>query len=249
MDSKESTPPPASTSLLGRICGSTLISIVVPTVAYYVLRSIEVAQFPALIICALLPLLHMFGHYIRHRSVELFQVFTLIIVLCSMALSMIQGSPRFLLATDGILLTGLAIANLLSLAADKTLPYHLTLSTLRGTKYGDKINIDAWDRAWDRNEENRRAWRVITIAGAATDLFFAVTRVLFAFLLPIDVVPILGGIIALITIPGVWVIAISYLRKKGAWDYAYERAEQPDHEIDTATASDMERPPVAIQDN
>jgi hypothetical protein len=249
MDSKELTPTTEHPSMLRRTFGMTVINIVVPTVAYYVLRSIEVAQLSALIISGLLPLLHMFGHYIRYRLVESFQVFTFIVVIFSMALSMIQGSPRFLLATDGIMLTALAIANFLSLAADKPLPYHITLSMFQGTKYGDKINVDAWDRAWNRNGETGHAWRIITIAGAASDLFFAVTRVLFAFLLPIDAVPIINGIITLVSLPFIWGLAIAYLRKKGAWDFAHERAEQPDNETVTATASGMERHPIAIQDN
>jgi hypothetical protein len=110
-------------------------------------------------------------------------------MLASVAVSLIAGSPRFLLAKDAWL-TGLAgVWFLASLRARHPLAYLYTKPLLEGRLRwpGD------WDHLWERSARFRRMWRTSSVLWGIGTLADAALRIVMAYTLPVDTVPALAN--------------------------------------------------------
>ncbi len=109
----------------GEMTGAAL-DVLVPVVAYYVLRAAGWSEWTALLAGAVVPAARAGYVLIRRRTVNWIPVGVLVFIVVSVAVSFLSGSPRFLLAKDGIIVAAVGVAILVTLAAKQPVMYKLS---------------------------------------------------------------------------------------------------------------------------
>lgn len=172
----------------GRLALRLFIDVVAPLGLYYVLRWAGVGIYLSLLLSTLVSAATSVGSLVRNRKLNGLSTYMTTMMLASVIVSFIAGSPRFLLAKESWL-TGLGgLWFLVSLRARRPLAYLYTKPLLEG-RLGWP---GAWDELWDRFPRFRRMWRVSSVLWGIGTLLDAALRVVMAYTLPIDAVPALG---------------------------------------------------------
>jgi len=179
---------PRSGSRPARLALRLAVDVVAPLGLYYVLRAAGVGVYLALLLSTLLSAVTSIGSLIRNRKLNGLSTYMTTMMLASVVVSFIAGSPRFLLAKEAWL-TGLSgVWFLLSLRARRPLAYLYTRPLLEGRLRWP----GAWDELWERFPRWRRMWRVSSVLWGVGTLADAALRVVMAYTLPVDAVPALG---------------------------------------------------------
>lgn len=167
---------------------SFLVDMVVPLGLYYGLRAFGVNQWLALVIGGVLPIIRVGNTLIRDHKLEVLSVCTLSVVVCGTAIALLTGDVRLLLARESYLtaILGCWILGTLRFARR---PFIFTVTT----KVLPEQTARSWHRDWVRSPEFRRVMRLLTVGWGAAFLADALARVIMAYTLPIDVVPIAGA--------------------------------------------------------
>jgi intracellular septation protein A len=161
---------------------------VLPLVVYYGLRRAGVGVYVALIAGSLLSASSAAVSLVRTRQLDGLAAYMTTMMLGSVGVSLLFGSTRFLLA-KGALLTGVTgIWFIASAWTRRPLAYHLTRPLLEGRFRWPP----AWDELWERAPLFRRMWRVSSVLFGIGSLLDATLRVVMAYTLPPDRVPILS---------------------------------------------------------
>ncbi|QUH01012.1 hypothetical protein HUO13_09410 [Saccharopolyspora erythraea] len=163
---------------------SALADLVLPLVIYYGLRSAGIGEVPALLACAVVPVARVGYGLVARRRVDPVAVFVLAMVLVSLVLFLVSGSPRALLARDGWLMAACGAAALVTLWRR---PVVFTLGRMLLARSGH--SAADWDDRWRCSASFRRVWRVLTLAWGVALIVFAAVKVVMAYTLPVDVVP------------------------------------------------------------
>lgn len=177
--------------------------LAVPLAMYYGLRLLGVGIYRALIAAALASGLGTALRLIRNRRVDRLGVYVTTTMVISLSVSIVAGSPRFLLAKEGWL-TGLTGVWFLVSARSRR---PLTFSFSRPLLEGRLRWPDDWDGLWERLPRFRRAWRVSSVMWGVGTMLDAGLRVVMAYTLPVDVVPALGT--ALYAVTGLVLIVVT----------------------------------------
>jgi hypothetical protein len=202
----------------------------IPTALFYGLRAMGVSVYLTLVIAAVLPAAVAVIRLLRSGKVEGLALYMMAVMLISTVVSLIDGSPRFLLAR-GAWLTGITgIWFIASAWAARPLAFQYTRPLLEHRTRPVSIPGD-WDQLWVRLPKFRRVWRVGSVLWGLTLLADAATRVVMAYTLPPDLVPGLGNLLYAVTIPALIVVTNVYYIASGLYDrrsslYA-PLAEQP----------------------
>jgi hypothetical protein len=161
---------------------------VVPIAVFYALRAAGVDQWLALMLGLVAPAAKTVHSVITQRRIDMLAGLVMAALVLSVALSLLTGSPRTLLARDG-LITGV-IGLWMVLTVMRTTPYYLAaLRIFTGGALRDQINA-----AWSATPAFRRVVYVATVIWGSALLLDAVSTVIFAYTLPIDLVPLIGAI-------------------------------------------------------
>lgn len=162
------------------------LGIVGSTALYYLMRHLGVSVYAALVVGAVLSLAPALLALARgHRPGGLEAFFT-VLLFAGFAIALVPGDPRFLLAKDAVITTGVGLWFLASLRwADRPLAYQFARPMAEG-RFGWPRE---WERLWAREPWFRSMWRTASIMWAAATLLDAVGRVLMAYTLPADLVP------------------------------------------------------------
>jgi hypothetical protein len=180
-----------------------LVDIAAPLGLYYGLRAAGEGVYVALLASTLVSAATAAVPLIRHRRMNGLATYMTCMMLASVVVSLLAGSPRFLLAKEAWL-TGLAgIWFLASLRARRPLAYLYTRPMLEG-RLGWP---GSWDQLWDTFPRFRRMWRVSSVLWGLGTLLDAALRVVMAYKLPIDVVP--GLSTALYVVTSVFLIVVT----------------------------------------
>lgn len=213
--------PPRSA---GRPALSLLINLVAPIALYYGLRSAGASIYLALIVGAVAPALSTVVIAIKHRRVDGLAVAVLAMLAVSTGVSLIGGSPRFLLAKDSLLTAAWGAWFIVSLHTQRPLTFRFTRPLLEGRKVFDPVTHtriaptpQSWDELWVSKPRFRRAWRVTTVIWGAAMLLDAAVRVIMAYTLPADLVPGLAGALWPVTFIALQVITNVYFLRCGLW--------------------------------
>jgi intracellular septation protein A len=159
-----------------------------PLVVYYGLRRAGADVYVSLIVGSLLSASSAAVSLVRTRHLDGMAAYMTKMMLGSVAVSLLFGSTRFLLA-KGALLTGVTgIWFIASVWTRRPLAYHFTRPLLEGRFHWPS----AWDELWERAPKFRRMWRVSSVLFGIGSLVDAALRVVFAYTLPPDRVPILS---------------------------------------------------------
>jgi intracellular septation protein A len=191
---------------------TVLFDLAVPLALYYILRAFGVSEVMSLIISAVVPGISVAYQLVTQRRLDGFAILVGTMLLLSIGVSFITGSPRFLLAKDGWLTAVGGIWILVTLFVGKPFIY-LAVRPLFEGRMGPPD--ESWDDIWNRLGLFRRVWRVLTVIWGVGLLIDAVIRVVMAYTLPIDLVPGLGGGLYGVMYFGLQVISQIYFARSG----------------------------------
>ncbi|MBF9067656.1 VC0807 family protein [Streptacidiphilus fuscans] len=189
---------------------------VVPTAMFYVLRAAGVGLYLTLVLSAVLPAGFAVVRWLRSRETDGLAVYMLSMLVLSALVSVISGSPRFLLAREGWL-TGVTGAWFIaSVWATRPLAFLYTRPMLEGRRRMADIPGD-WDELWEQLPGFRRIWRVGSVLWGVALLADSVVRVIMAYTLPVDSVPALGTLLYVATSVVLIVITNVYYAVSGLY--------------------------------
>jgi intracellular septation protein A len=162
------------------------LDLVLPLALFYGLRMGGVNQWLALLLAALAPLLRLTVSVARARRLERAALFTLTMLAIGTAVGVATDDPRLLLARESYVtgLVGLWILG--SLLASRPLLFEATLQFMPATAAA------VWQQNWSEYRRFRRTWQLMTAAWGTAFLLDAALRVVMAYTLPVDLVPVLS---------------------------------------------------------
>lgn len=171
-------------------------------VTYYGLRALGADPFVALLAGTVVSGLRVAYVAFRSRTFDLFAAFLMTIFGVSLVLSFLTGSVRFLLVRESF---GTGIAGLLFLGScfvGRPLIYYAA----------KRMQLDGGARfaeMWPANALFRRRFQLMTAVWGAGLLFEAIVRIPLVFLLPVDVMAGVGGLmfIGTMVLLSVWNVA------------------------------------------
>ncbi|MCA2223518.1 VC0807 family protein [Nonomuraea aurantiaca] len=181
-----------------------VLNVVAPLVVFYGLRAAGVGQWLALALGV-----RAVWTVTRRRRVDGLAVFTLSILVLSVAVSFITGSPRFLLAKGGWMT---AVAGLWMLATLPRTPfYHQAIRSFTTGATRERAEI-----AWRDSPAFRHMMRVASAIWGVGLVLDAGVRVVLAYALPVDRVPLVSGLQYVAVFVALEVGSQIYLRRAGA---------------------------------
>jgi hypothetical protein len=201
-----------------------LFDLIAPVGMFYGLRAAGVGTYLALLASAAPPGLTAVAGLVRHRRLDRLGVVVMTMMLLSTGVSLITGSPQFLLAKEGWI-TGLWGAwFLISLTGKRPLAFRFSRQLLEGRRIpgararaSENRAAASWDGLWDSVPRFRRIWRVCTVIWGCALLVDAAIRAAMAYTLPISLVPALSGALWPVTFIGLQVITNVYFYRAGLW--------------------------------
>lgn len=186
-----------------------------PIALYYGLRAAGASNVVALTVGTVPPLLSAVVKFIKQRKVDTLGVFVAAIFVLSIVASLVTDSPRFLLLKDGWLTGAAGGAFLASLWGRRPLAFGFSRPLLERRFSSGK---ETWDDLWDRVPRFRRIWQVSTVFWGVGLILDAVLRVVIAYALPVDMVPLWNGIQYGVFTLLLLVITNIYHARAGLWD-------------------------------
>ncbi|MEW2501562.1 VC0807 family protein [Amycolatopsis sp. NPDC047767] len=180
---KPTTPPELRRELIVNLA----INLIAPAALFYGLRALGVNQWLALLAGVVPPAVRAVQTVITKRRVDTLAVFTLSILVLSVATSFLSGSPRFLLAKDGWMT---AAAGLWMLATLLRTPFlYQVLRSFLGQAARERM-----ERNWLGSPTYRHVLRVTTAMWGVVLVLDAGVRMVLAYALPVDRVPLISGL-------------------------------------------------------
>lgn len=166
-----------------------LLDVIAPLALFYGLRACGVNQWAALILSGLLPTAVLVHRLVRERRVETLSLVTLSILVCGTVVGLLTGDPRLLLARESYLTGLLGLWILGTLVTARPFLLQATLPLL------PPATARSWNERWQSDALFRRVVRTMTLAWGGAFLVDAAARVVMAYTLPVDVVPVAGGLL------------------------------------------------------
>lgn len=188
------------------VVAKIVIDVVIPIAGYYTLRSTGVTQVVALCLTSIPAVAYFLYRKSRGQRVDAFEVFLLSIIAMSNGATLVNDNPRIFLSMDGWVSYGIAVACFVSLSTRRPLVYLLIRSLLDNTPLRVKHHTAEWDDLWERDPGFRRPWVVSTVVWGLLNIGTGTVRLGIAFFLPVDLAPMLLGIMTLeiVVVTQVW---------------------------------------------
>lgn len=223
--------------VFAQIAGA-LFDIVVPIAAYYVLRAAHIGQLWALILSGVPTTAYLLFTIIRKRRIDALGVFVLVVIAASIGASFITGSPRFLLAKEGVFTAVVGGAFYVSLFRDRPLSFVIGRALLgRVTR-----SATVWDELWLTDARFRRRWRISAIIWGTGMILDAAVRVLMSYSMSVDRVPALTGTLSIATLGVLQGIDQVQLRRGGVFAQLMTAGRDRVSAPSAAAGSDSRRP-------
>ncbi|MEX3600685.1 VC0807 family protein [Kocuria carniphila] len=166
------------------VAGMIGIDLVLPFAIYYGLRLAGADPWLALMLGAVGPLVRIAVTTVRTRRIDRLGVFTLSVLAIGTAVGMFSADPRILLARESWLTALIGFWILISLAGRRPILFEATIAVMPADA------ATQWEHDWGTNPFFRKIFRTMTLAWGIAFILDAVARVIMAYTLPIDVVPI-----------------------------------------------------------
>jgi hypothetical protein len=211
-------------SMRGHPVRALLVDMVAPIVAFYGIRAAGGSLWLALAAGAVLPVISTLGGLLAGQRIDPAGLVMVAALTVSAGFSLITGSPRALLARDGLVTAAWAGYMYLSLLASRPVTFTVTRPLLEGRRVFDysfgrwaRPADVSWDELWKRVPAFRRIWRVVTVIWGTALLGDAVIRVMVAEALPISAVPAINGALWPVTFIVLQVVTNIYFARAGFW--------------------------------
>jgi hypothetical protein len=192
------------------------LDFLLPVALFYALRAFGVSAYLALLAGAAASLVSAAVTLVRDRRLNSVAVFMTVILVLSTLVSVLSGSPRFLLARDAWVTGAVGVWFIASCWSSRPLAYHFARAVGEG-RFGWPPD---WEARWERAPAFRRMWRVASVIWGLGTLLDAVLRWVMAYTLPIDLVPLLTQVLFGVTGLVLFVVTNVYYVLRGAmwWD-------------------------------
>ncbi|WP_369357885.1 VC0807 family protein [Streptomyces sp. cg2] len=161
--------------------------VALPLGLYYGLRLAGVNQWVALVVSSVMPVIQLIRRLATERRVSGTTLFTLSLTVCSAAVTLLTGDPRLLLARESYFTAILGLWMVASVPTRRPFVYTATVKLL------PDATAREWEARWDGSPGFRRTMRVMTGAWSAAFLLDSAARVVMAYTLPVDLVPVLSS--------------------------------------------------------
>ena len=205
---------------------NAVVGLVGPLVLYYGLRALGVSVFLALLIGALVPVVGLVVDLLRGRRPSTVSGFWSILLVLALAVSLIGGDVRFLLARDALVTATVGTWFLVSAWTSRPLALVLSRPVL---ELIHKIPPGRWEQRWRDRPRFRTIWRRASVGFGLGTLADAAARVVMAYTLPVDLVPALSTALYLATSAVLLVTVNVYYARAGLWPMLFApAAEQPE---------------------
>jgi hypothetical protein len=203
-----------------------MIDIVAPIALFYGIRGCGGSIWLALVAGGAVPAISALASLVIRRRADTAGLVMVIALTASAALSLATGSPRALLARDGLVTAGWAGYMYLSLLARRPVTFTVTRALLEGRRAYDAgtrrwvkpATSQSWDDLWQRLPRFQHIWRVCTVIWGTALLADAVIRVIVAMALPIGLVPAVNGALWPVTFVVLQVVTNVYFARSGFWE-------------------------------
>lgn len=176
-----------STDYRRELAINLVLDLIAPTALFYGLRASGVDQWWSLLLSAIPPTARAVQTIVTKRKVDVLAVFTLSVLVFSVAVSFVSGSPRFLLAKDGWI-TAVIGAWILGTVPRKPFLFQV-VHTLLSPAARERAEIN-----WRDSPTYRHVLRVTTTMWGTVLILDAGVRMVLAYTLPVDKVPLIGGL-------------------------------------------------------
>lgn len=163
---------------LRAVAPPVLIDLVLPYGVFIVLSRLGVPAVAALALGGVPPAARAVFAYVRSRKVEGLALFVLTLFALGIAMALVTGDPRLLLAKESLLTGGVGVVCLVSLVAGRPLMYYVRREI-------SSADAGQWERAWQASVRVRRSMRRTTLAWGASLIAEAVALVAIAYTLPL----------------------------------------------------------------
>ena len=163
------------------------VNVAAPLAVFYGLRAAGVGQWLALTLGVVPPAIRAVHTVATRRRVDVLALFALSVILLSVTVSFLTGSPRFLLAKDGWLT---ALGGLWLLATLPRTPFYF--QAIRSVTAG--ATRERVETAWRESPAFQHIMRVATAIWGVGLVLDAGVRLVLAYTLPIDQVPLVSGL-------------------------------------------------------
>ncbi|WP_063772757.1 VC0807 family protein [Streptomyces sp. CT34] len=190
---------------------SVVVDAGIPLAAYYGLRAAGLNQWWALAVGGTVPLLRAGHSIVRSRRVDPISAFVLVAMVLSTAMSLVTGSPRVLLARESWGTGAFGLWILGSLLGRR--PFLLDATA----KFMPAHAARRWEDGWRHDVRFRRGLRMVTAVWGGAFLVDAVARVVMAFTMPVDSVPIAGTVLLVALLILVQRGSVHYVRRAAAF--------------------------------
>lgn len=190
------------------------VDVVLPVVLYYSLHSAGFSSIVALVAGAAVPALGAAVKLIKNRQLDMLAVLVVASVALGIALSFASGSPRFLLAKDGLITGAWGAWMLVGPRGARPPTYVIARRLMEGRR---TFGTASWEKLWEQSPDFRRMWRVTTVMWGLALLADAGIRILMAYALPVSVVPGLAGALYPVTVLVLQVVTNVYFHRAGLY--------------------------------
>lgn len=198
-----------------------LLETVAPLALFYGLRAAGASQWSALLVSGAVPLVLLVYRILTERRVEFRILFTLSILVCGTVVGLLTGDPRLLVARESYLTGLVGLWMIGTLLAARPFILTATLPLL------PDATARSWQDSWRNDTTFRRAMRFMTLGWGCAFLVDAAARLVMAYTIPLDLVPLLSTLLLVVLLVAVVQAGKAYGRRQSAGSDT--DTDTPDH--------------------
>lgn len=190
------------------------LGIGLPAGLFYLLRAEGVSDLIALAAGAALPALGALLTLLVRRRVDRISVFMAATMGLALLASALTGSPRFLLAKDGLVTGAWGIWFLVSARGQRPAALAFGRPLMEPMRM---FAAGSWDLLWDAEPKFRRIWRVASVIWGMGLVIDAAVRVVISYTLPVAAVPAIGSLLYPVTFVVLQIAGNVYFHRAGLY--------------------------------
>ncbi|KPI09983.1 hypothetical protein OK074_9099 [Actinobacteria bacterium OK074] len=170
-----------------------VLDVAVPVGSYYLLKgTFGASAMVALGLSSVVPAVRTVWGAVRERTVNGLAALIVFVNVVGLALGLVAGDPRLMLAKDSAASSAVGIGILVSVALGRPM---MTAGVKPFLLKGDPAREGAWERLVVGSPAFRRAERVYSVVWGVVLLVECVVRVVGAYTLPVDTMVWLGSVV------------------------------------------------------
>lgn len=168
----------------GKVAALVGVDLVLPFATYYGLRLFGADPWLALMLGAAGPVIRIAISAVRTRRLERLSIFSLSIMTIGTLVGLLGGDAHLLMARESWLTAAIGVWLLASVWGARPALFTATLAVL------PPHTAQQWQHSWRTEPAFRRVFRGLTIGWGSAFILDAIARVVMAYTLPIDLVPV-----------------------------------------------------------